>query len=57
MFWDNTLEIGDGVGLVVDGKYVADWTDSYTLLPQFTASQEALTIRLSEPVVKKNEFF
>ena len=57
MFWDNTLEIGDGVGQIVDGKYVADWTDSYTLLPQFTASQDDLTIRLSEPVVKKNEFF
>ena len=39
MFWDNTLEIGDGVGQVVDGKYVADWTDSYTLLPQYSTSR------------------
>ena len=26
MFTDNALPMGDGVGLVVDGHYVADWT-------------------------------
>ena len=57
MFWDNTLPMGDGVGLVVDGHYVADWTIRVQLLPQFTAPQDALTIRLSEPVSKKNDFF
>ena len=40
MFTDNTLPIGEGVGLVVDGHYVADWTDVYSLLPQFTAPEE-----------------
>ena len=57
MFIDNTLPMGEGVGQVVDGHYVADWTDTYTLLPEFTAPKTALTIRLSEPATQKNDFF
>ena len=60
LFWDVmssiTLGLGDGVGLVVDGHYVADWTDGYTL-PSFTVPESLLTIRLAEPVIMKNDFF
>ena len=57
MFWDNTLSMGEGIGLVVNDQYVAGFDQFYSLYPQFTASQEDLTIRLDTPIINKNDFF
>ncbi len=57
MFWDNSLPLGEGVGMVIDNQYVASYDKSYTLRPQFTAPQENIQIRLTEPVANTNDFF
>ena len=57
LFWDNTLSMGEGVGLVVNDQYVAGFDKFYQLYPQFTAPQDRLTIRLDEPLTNKNDFF
>ena len=57
MFWDNTLALGEGVGTLVDGQYVLSYDKDYQLQEQFTAPKESLTIRLTEPVSRTNDFF
>jgi alanine or glycine:cation symporter, AGCS family len=57
MFWDNTLPLGEGVGILVDGQYVVSYDTVYQLQEQFTAPKESLTIRLTDPITNKNDFF
>ena len=57
MFWDNTLPLGEGVGILVDGQYVVSYDTVYQLQKQFAAPKESLTIRLAEPITNKNDFF
>jgi alanine or glycine:cation symporter, AGCS family len=58
MSWDNTLSMGEGIGEVIDGKYIISFNDgAYQVAQQYKPNVDAVSVVLDTPIVTKNDYF